>query len=94
MNLTKHTAKNCKSVWSRAMNRYKEHTEKKQPTKIGFLIDSTASREQTWEQAQTIQAKMFRAVSGWLLSHFSPKSASGPPHLRVIRSLHCGQKTW
>ena len=64
MSLIKHTDKNCKSVWSRAMGRYKKYTEKKKPTKIGFLIDATASREHTWEQAQTIQAKMFKAVSG------------------------------
>jgi len=64
MNLIKHTAKNCKSVLSRAMDRYNKHTEKKQATKIGFLIDATGSREQTWELAQTIQAKMFQAVSG------------------------------
>ena len=64
MKLIKHTAKTRKSVWSRAMDRYKKHTEIKQPTRIGFLIDATRSREKTWEQAQTIQAKMFRAASG------------------------------
>ena len=51
MSLIKHTEKNCKSVWSRAMDRYKKHTEKRRPTRIGFLIDATASREHTWEQA-------------------------------------------
>jgi len=33
-------------------------------TRIGFIIDATASREETWERAQAIQAKMFRAVAG------------------------------
>lgn len=32
--------------------------------RIGFIIDRTASREATWEQAQGIQARMFRAVAG------------------------------
>ena len=52
---------NRKSLWARAMDRYKESTKS---GRIGFLIDATGSRQQTWEQAQTIQAKMFQAASG------------------------------
>lgn len=33
-------------------------------TRLGFLIDATGSRAHTWEQAQTVQAGMFRAASG------------------------------
>jgi hypothetical protein len=31
---------------------------------IGFLIDATASRSSTWEEAQSIQSKMFESVTG------------------------------
>jgi hypothetical protein len=31
---------------------------------IGFLIDATASRSSTWEEAQSIQSKMFESIVG------------------------------
>lgn len=30
--------------------------------RIGFVVDATGSREETWEHAQTVQARMFRSV--------------------------------
>ena len=50
-----------KSVWRRAVERYKES---KKPSRIGFLVDATGSRNKTWERAQGIQSKMFRAAHG------------------------------
>ena len=50
-----------KSVWGRALERYKESTR---PSRIGFLVDATGSRNKTWERAQGIQSKMFRAAHG------------------------------
>jgi hypothetical protein len=50
-----------KSVWGRAVERYKESTK---PSRIGFLVDATGSRNKTWERAQGIQSKMFRAAYG------------------------------
>lgn len=52
------------NVIARAIGRYKERAELKRGARIGFLIDATASREHRWEQAQVIQAKMFRSASG------------------------------
>lgn len=34
------------------------------PTNIGFVIDATASREDTWEDAKTIQCDMFNQIAG------------------------------
>lgn len=49
-----------KSVFAR----FKEHQmQKRRGARIGFVIDATGSREQSWEQAQTLQAGMFRAVA-------------------------------
>ncbi len=52
---------NRKSIWARTMDRYKESGK---PGRIGFIIDATGSRHSTWEQAQSIQAKMLQAASG------------------------------
>ncbi|MCB9959692.1 MAG: VWA domain-containing protein [Rhodospirillaceae bacterium] len=52
------------SLLERAMARYKhEMAERRQGIRIGFIVDATASRSKTWEQAQTIQARMFRATA-------------------------------
>ena len=32
-------------------------------TRIGFVVDATGSRNDTWAQAQRVQARMFRSVS-------------------------------
>lgn len=50
-----------KSAFARALERLKE---RRRVTRLGFLIDATGSREDTWEKAQGIQATMFRAASG------------------------------
>jgi len=64
MSNSKQLATSRKNLLARAIDRYKERAELKRGVRIGFLIDATASRENTWEQAQTIQAKMFRSASG------------------------------
>jgi len=50
------------------MDRYRKHTGNQEGSQeglgIGFLIDATGSREDTWEQAQGIQAKMFKSAAG------------------------------
>ncbi|MEW8185655.1 MAG: vWA domain-containing protein [Candidatus Thiodiazotropha endolucinida] len=60
MNSLIHTKPN--NILKRAMNRYKTHTAAKRGVRIGFIIDATASRKKTWEEAQLIQAKMFKAT--------------------------------
>jgi hypothetical protein len=64
MSNTKQLTTNRKNLLARAVDRYKERAALKRGVRIGFLVDATASRENTWEQAQTIQAKMFRSASG------------------------------
>lgn len=32
--------------------------------RIGFIVDATASRDAAWEQAQTVQGRMFQSVGG------------------------------
>ena len=64
MSNTKQLTTNRKNLLARAVDRYKERTELRRGVRIGFLVDATASRENTWEQAQMIQAKMFRSASG------------------------------
>lgn len=32
--------------------------------RIGFIVDATASRDAAWEQAQTVQGRMFESVAG------------------------------
>jgi hypothetical protein len=54
-----------KSAFGRALERFAgAQKERARKTRIGFVIDATASRAQTWVAAQKIQAQMFRAVSG------------------------------
>ena len=31
--------------------------------RIGFIVDATGSRQATWEQAQTVQARMFQSLA-------------------------------
>ena len=64
MSNAKQLTVNRKNLLARAIDRYKERAALKRGVRIGFLIDATASREHTWEQAQTIQAKMFHSASG------------------------------
>ena len=61
--LTKKSVPGKKSAFGRAMDRMREQNSKR-AVRIGFVIDATASREATWEQAQQIQEKMFRALKG------------------------------
>lgn len=53
------TATAGSGLLSRAAARFREA---RSGTRIGFVIDATGSRAQQWEQAQTIQARMFRAA--------------------------------
>lgn len=55
-----------KSVFAR----FKEHQlQKRRGTRIGFIVDATGSREESWERAQTIQAGMFRKVAALKALH-------------------------
>ncbi len=60
----KQLTKGRKNLLARVMVRYQERAAIARGTRIGFLIDATASRENTWAQAQMIQANMFRSASG------------------------------
>lgn len=62
----KDQAVSSKSLFARTLTRFKaEKTERARlKARIGFVIDATASRAQSWIEAQAIQAEMFRAVSG------------------------------
>ena len=61
---TKETSPATKSAFSRALERFAaRQEERRRETRIGFIIDATGSRDATWEQAQTIQARMFRSVA-------------------------------
>jgi hypothetical protein len=54
-----------RGAFSRALERFREKRAADNRTiRIGFIIDATGSREQTWETAQTIQGRMFGAVAG------------------------------
>lgn len=55
---------NANTILERAKARYKARTAAKRSVRIGFVIDATASRWNTWEEAQVIQAKMFKATLG------------------------------
>jgi len=61
--LVKTNGNRSASLFHRAKVRFKAHKKARIPVGIGFLIDATASREESWEQAQIIQAKMFKSVS-------------------------------
>lgn len=50
-------------AFSRALTRFKVHQQAKRPTRLGFIVDATGSREATWQRAQTVQAEMFRAAA-------------------------------
>ena len=53
------------SAFSRALARFQaKKQEMGQPARIGFLIDATGSRRSTWEEAQSIQNRLFRQVAG------------------------------
>ena len=56
--------KSAPSAFARAIERTRTRREATKPVRIGFLVDATGSRCETWEQAQNIQAGMFRTVSG------------------------------
>lgn len=48
------------SVGSASMERFREASR---PARIGFVIDATGSRSDTWEQAQAVQRRMFDATA-------------------------------
>ncbi|MEW8092424.1 MAG: hypothetical protein AB2784_22700 [Candidatus Thiodiazotropha endolucinida] len=50
------------NILKRAITRYKTRAAAKRGVRIGFIIDATASRRKTWEEAQVIQARMFKAT--------------------------------
>lgn len=53
----------AKGALRRALERFAaREAERRRVTRLGFLIDATASRAATWEQAQAAQAQMFRSV--------------------------------
>lgn len=54
-----------RSAFARAKERFtaKREQERRSIVRIGFIIDATGSRSATWEQALTIQGRMFRAVA-------------------------------
>lgn len=53
------------SAFGRALARMKEKREAAQRlVRIGFIVDATGSREHGWEQAQTVQGRMFDSVAG------------------------------
>jgi hypothetical protein len=54
----------AKSAFARARERFTaRQEERRRETRIGFIVDATGSRHATWEQAQTIQATMFRSTA-------------------------------
>lgn len=55
--------KNTPSALARAIERTRARKEATKPVRIGFLVDATGSRNESWEQAQTIQAEMFKSVA-------------------------------
>lgn len=69
--LVKANRKRSVSAFERAKLRFKARRRSKRPVRIGFLIDATASREESWEQAQIIQARMFKSVLA--LRKFEPR---------------------
>ena len=62
---TKQHATGKTGTFGRALARFKSvREERANPARIGFLIDATSSRADTWREAQKIQAQMFRSVLG------------------------------
>jgi hypothetical protein len=53
------------SALARALHslRAQRQTPAPMPACIGLVIDATASREQTWEQAQQVQLRMFESIA-------------------------------
>lgn len=52
-------------AFTRALERFREQRKAdSRITRIGFIVDATGSRHATWEQAQTVQGRMFQAVAG------------------------------
>lgn len=61
---TNKTAAKKSGAFSRALDRFAQRQQaKRRSARIGFIVDATASRRRTWEQAQSIQARMFRAAA-------------------------------
>jgi hypothetical protein len=50
----------AKGVFARAAERFAAH---RRGVRLGFIIDATASRGDSWETAQVVQAQMFRAAA-------------------------------
>lgn len=61
---TQNTLPHKTSAFARALNRTRARKEYMKPVRIGFLVDATGSRGESWEQAQNIQAGMFKKVAG------------------------------
>lgn len=58
------TAPAKRGAFGRALERFREKRKAdSRIVRIGFIVDATASRERTWEEAQTAQARMVRAVA-------------------------------
>lgn len=54
-----------RGAFGRALERFREKRKAdSRSVRIGFIVDATASREQTWETAQTVQGRMFQALAG------------------------------
>ncbi len=61
---TQNTLPEKMSALDRALARIDARNRAKTPVRVGFLVDATGSRDESWEQAQTIQAGMFKKVAG------------------------------
>ena len=55
-------AKASNGAIGRALSRLREQRQRR-TARIGFIVDATGSREAGWEEAQTVQGRMFQAVS-------------------------------
>lgn len=54
-----------RGAFSRALARFREQrAAENRIIRIGFIVDATGSRQQSWEAAQAIQGRMFRSVAG------------------------------
>lgn len=51
-------------AFGRALERVRAKREAQRGIRIGFIVDATGSREESWEQAQTVQGRMFQSVAG------------------------------
>ena len=51
-------------AFGRALERFREKRKAdSRVIRIGFIVDATGSRQATWEQAQTVQTRMFRSLA-------------------------------